>query len=272
MRWVAEGRIANPSYLTDAACPPLSRARIWKGRMKTDRIFGLPGTFHIIGKCGTDRESIPRRSSRLARRGCGLLNSTAAAIRDGRCSTQPGKSAASSRTVWFPRESLATPCRALAGDSRKQLQTADRPVEQVEGLEQLIANAAAEGIDGRFADARDPDVFRDLHRAHGLGRVLCRDSLPRWIACAISFSLRTSSIEEDLLRLPPPQPGTTGVMCVETFARTDLGDPSSERNSESHIIISVSDARSIDRHHRLFADHGAPQRYPSRWRAARTVA
>jgi len=41
----------------------------------------------------------------------------------------------------------------------KQLQTADRPVEQVEGLEQLIANVAAEGIDGRLADARDPEVF-----------------------------------------------------------------------------------------------------------------
>ena len=120
-----------------------------------------------------------------------------------------------------PREPRdAVPCsREMRA---KQLQTADRPVEQVEGLEQLIANVAAEGIDGRLADARDPEVFRDLRRAHGLGRVLCQDSLPRWIACAISLSLRTSSIEEDLLRLPPPQPGTTGVLCVETFARTDL--------------------------------------------------
>jgi hypothetical protein len=49
----------------------------------------------------------------------------------------------------------------------KQLQTADRPVEQVEGLEQLIANVAAEGIDGRLADARDPDVFRDLRGRTG---------------------------------------------------------------------------------------------------------
>src|SRR5271157_4535096 len=72
----------------------------------------------------------------------------------------------------------------------KQLQTADRPVEQVEGLEQLIANVAAEGIDGRFADGLDPDVIRDLRRAHGLRRVLCHDSLARWTACAISFSLR----------------------------------------------------------------------------------
>src|SRR5271166_4357543 len=64
----------------------------------------------------------------------------------------------------------------------KQSQTADRPVEQVEGLEQLIANVAAEGIDGRFADGLDPDVFRDLRRAHGLGRVLCQDSLPRLTA------------------------------------------------------------------------------------------
>src|SRR5208337_1658774 len=127
MRWVAVGRIANPSYLTGAACPPLSRARIWKGRMKTDRIFGQPSTFRIIGTCGTDRESIPRRSSRLARRGCRLLNSTAAAIRDGRCSTQPGKSAARSRTVWFPRESPATPCRALAGDSRKTVANGGPP-------------------------------------------------------------------------------------------------------------------------------------------------
>src|SRR5271157_1702008 len=39
---------------------------------------------------------------------------------------------------------------------------------------------------------------------------------------AISFTLRTSSIEDNLLRLPPPQPGTTGVLRVETFARTDL--------------------------------------------------
>src|SRR5271157_5048359 len=89
----------------------------------------------------------------------------------------------------------------------RQLQTTDRPVEQVEGLEQLIANVAAEGIDGRFADGRDPDVIRDLRWAHGLCRILCHDSLPRWIACAILFSLRTSSIEEQLLRLPPPQPG-----------------------------------------------------------------
>src|SRR5271157_4928167 len=29
-------------------------------------------------------------------------------------------------------------------------------------------------------------------------------------------------IEEDLLRLPPPQPGTTGVLCVGIFSRTDL--------------------------------------------------
>jgi hypothetical protein len=64
----------------------------------------------------------------------------------------------------------------------KQLQTADRPVEQVEGLEQLIANVAAEGIDGRLADARDPEVFAICVGRTGWAGFSCQDSLPRLTA------------------------------------------------------------------------------------------
>src|SRR5271157_713050 len=130
---------------------PLVARSNWKGRMKTDRIFEQPSTFRIIGKCGTDRESISRRSSRLARRGCRWRT------------PQPRLSAM---------------------------------VDVPHSLGNRLPDPEPSGFPERAS----------RHRA-----VLWQE-----------IRAKQLQIEEDLLRLPPPQPGTTGVLCVGIFSRTDL--------------------------------------------------